>query len=160
MLARFLLVRIKRVELVFLQGLGGSLLVDVLVDRSDASWARNPIILRFFFVRQDNKRITYSCSSDGVALLSCRWAFNSGRVRALDYLIKGSGKLARGVEVRGISATRFYVEQWRDTDEWRLEGFACVCFCEWLVLESFLVVKDSNVLISPVAFVTAGKDYF
>ena len=37
MLARFLLVRIKRMELVFLQGLGGSLLVDVLVDRSDAN---------------------------------------------------------------------------------------------------------------------------
>jgi hypothetical protein len=36
MLARFLLVRIKRMELVFLQGLGESLLVDVLVDRSDA----------------------------------------------------------------------------------------------------------------------------
>ena len=37
MLARFLLVRIKMMELFFLQGLGGSLLVDVLVDGSDAS---------------------------------------------------------------------------------------------------------------------------
>jgi hypothetical protein len=37
MLARFLLVRIKRMELFFLQGLGGSWLVDVFVDRSDAN---------------------------------------------------------------------------------------------------------------------------
>ena len=38
----------------------------------------------------------------------------------LDYLIKRSGKLARGVEVRDISATRFYGEKWRDTNgDWR-----------------------------------------
>ena len=64
--------------------------------------------------------------------------------------------------MRGISATRFYVEQWRDTDEWRLEGFACVCFCEWLVLETFSVVLTQrfNFTNISVAFVTAGKDYF
>jgi hypothetical protein len=43
MLAWNLLVQIKRMELFFLQGLGGSLLVNVLVDRSDASSARKTI---------------------------------------------------------------------------------------------------------------------
>jgi hypothetical protein len=66
------------------------------------------------------------------------------RVRALDYLIKGSGKLARGVEVRGISATRFYGEQWRDTNgDWR-DSLVSV-FASGLYIFGRI---DSNVLIS------------